>query len=64
MKRGAIFDMDGTLFDTERLYQQAWTETADDFGLKRNPELGKAVSGSNGEKRMCFSFAGSREVRI
>ena len=50
MKRGAIFDMDGTLFDTERLYQQAWTETADDFGLKRNPELGKAVSGSNGEK--------------
>jgi len=50
LKRGAIFDMDGTLFDTERIYQQAWTETADDFGLKRKPELGKAVSGSSGEK--------------
>ena len=50
LKRGAIFDMDGTLFDTERIYQKAWTETADDFGVKRNPELGKAVSGSSGEK--------------
>lgn len=47
MKRGAIFDMDGTLFDTEKLYWHAWIETADDFGLKRNPEMAPAMSGSS-----------------
>ena len=47
MKRGAIFDMDGTLFDTEKLYRQAWIETADTFGLERKPEMAAAMSGSS-----------------
>ena len=47
MKRGAIFDMDGTLFDTEKLYRQAWIETADTFGLKRKPEMAAAMSGKS-----------------
>ena len=47
MKRGAIFDMDGTLFDTEKLYWQAWIETADTFGLERNLEMPAAMSGSS-----------------
>ena len=47
MKRGAIFDMDGTLIDTERLYRQAWIETADVFGVERKPELAVSMSGSN-----------------
>ena len=25
---GAIFDMDGVLFDTDRVYQQTWHELA------------------------------------
>ena len=45
MKRGAIFDMDGTLFDTEKLYRQAWIETADTFGVERKPEIAALMSG-------------------
>ncbi|MBQ6296118.1 MAG: HAD family phosphatase [Selenomonadaceae bacterium] len=47
MKRGAIFDMDGTLFDTEKLYCQAWLDVAEEFGEKRNPDVATAVSGTN-----------------
>ncbi len=39
MKRGAIFDMDGTLFDTERLYSLGWVEVAADFGKEKQPDL-------------------------
>ncbi|MBR2773409.1 MAG: HAD family phosphatase [Selenomonadaceae bacterium] len=47
MKRGAIFDMDGTLFDTEKLYWQAWLDVATEFGEEKNYELPTAISGSN-----------------
>ena len=49
MKRGAIFDMDGTLFDTEKLYRQAWIETADTFGVERKPEIAAMMSGGTME---------------
>ncbi len=32
MKKGAIFDMDGLLFDTERLFRDGWNEMARKFG--------------------------------
>lgn len=47
MKRGAIFDMDGTLVDTEKYYTRAWYETADDFGLERNPNVASMCSGGS-----------------
>lgn len=47
MKRGAIFDMDGTLFDTEKLYQRAWLEVAVEFGEEKNFKLPTAISGTN-----------------
>lgn len=47
MKRGAIFDMDGTLFDTEKFYRQAWLDVAEEFGEQRNPAVASAVSGTN-----------------
>lgn len=50
MKRGAIFDMDGTLVDTEKFFRDAWIETADAFGVQRKPELAAAMSGSQRAK--------------
>ena len=47
MRRGAIFDMDGTLFDTEKLYRQAWLDVAAEFGEEKNYDLPTAISGSN-----------------
>lgn len=46
MKRGAIFDMDGTLVDTERFFWNGWIETADKFGVERKPELAASMSGT------------------
>ena len=47
MKKGAIFDMDGTLVDTEKFYTRAWLETADDFGLERNPDVSRMCAGGS-----------------
>ncbi len=47
MLKGAIFDMDGTLFDTEKLYRQAWLDVAEEFGLEKNYELPVAISGTS-----------------
>lgn len=47
MRRGAIFDMDGTLFDTEKLYRQAWLDAAEEFGEERNPGVAIEGAGTN-----------------
>ena len=47
MKHGAIFDMDGTLFNTEKFYRQAWLDVAIEFGEEPNPAVATAVSGTN-----------------
>lgn len=47
--KGAIFDMDGLLLDTERLYQESWVEMARQFGQTPDPDFPSAVSGTNGE---------------
>ncbi len=47
MKKGAIFDMDGLLFDTEKVYRQAWIETAKHFGKDNGAELASKVSGGS-----------------
>lgn len=48
MKQGAIFDMDGLLLDTERMYRDSWKESAKQFGLVHDPDFPRAVCGSSG----------------
>ena len=45
--RIAVFDMDGTLFDTEKFYAQAWLDVAEEFGQERNYDFPTAISGTN-----------------
>ncbi len=47
MKQGAIFDMDGVLFDTERMYQETWREVASEMGITLPPEYTYYVSGAS-----------------
>ncbi len=49
MKKGAIFDMDGLLLDTERLYQRAETEVAKLMGFTPDPDFTAAISGTTGQ---------------
>ncbi|MEE3419829.1 MAG: HAD family phosphatase [Lachnospiraceae bacterium] len=46
---GMIFDMDGILFDTERLYQETWHEIADEMGVTLPEDWVKKISGTTGE---------------
>lgn len=52
MKHGAIFDMDGTLLDTERLYHDSWVMLAKKFGQTPNPQFPQAVCGSSGTQML------------
>lgn len=54
MKKGAIFDMDGLLFDTERLYRDSWVILAKEFGQVPNPDFPAAVCGSSGDLMLEF----------
>ena len=47
MAQGAIFDMDGVLFDTERMYQETWREVAAGMGITLPPEYTYYVSGAS-----------------
>lgn len=48
MKKGAIFDMDGLLFDTELVYNTSWYEVADNLGLLIHEKMLDELRGTNG----------------
>lgn len=50
MKAGAIFDMDGLLFDTELVYNQEWYYIAELYGLKVDPAMLDELRGTNGSR--------------
>ena len=47
---GAIFDMDGVLFDTEKIYQQTWHEMAAERNIALGSEFVKVISGTSGAR--------------
>lgn len=49
MKKGAIFDMDGTLFDTERLYHESWDIVAVKLGQTVSSGFKEDISGTCGD---------------
>lgn len=50
MKKGIIFDMDGTMFDTESIYQKGWERMAHRYNQVYNPEFQIAACGTSGIK--------------
>ena len=48
MKKGAIFDMDGLMFDTEAIWQRCWTEIADERNIELVPQFRKDICGTSG----------------
>ena len=46
--RGAIFDMDGGLFDTEKIYQLIWQKIAAEHHIELDSSFPAAISGTNG----------------
>lgn len=49
MQKGAIFDMDGLMFDTEALWQQGWRMLAKKYGYEPSADFGREISGTSGE---------------
>ena len=50
--KGAIFDMDGLLFDTEKVFQETWQELGHENGVVLAGDFAREISGSSGE-HMC-----------
>lgn len=48
-KQSVIFDMDGTLFDTETIFQEEWNRLARERGLALPPDFKYAICGTSGE---------------
>ena len=48
MISGAIFDMDGLMFDTERMWQTFWAPVLSRRGIEYIPEQGLATAGCTG----------------
>ena len=49
MKKAAIFDMDGLMFDTERIWKNSWNAIVPKYGYEPVPAFPKEVCGTSGE---------------
>ena len=48
MVKGVIFDMDGLMFDTERLWDTLWEPACKELGLPLPPDMAKFQAGGRG----------------
>lgn len=55
MIRAALFDMDGTMFDTERIYSEGWLAGAKQYGYPLTEEMLVAFHGQSPEEN-CKNF--------
>lgn len=55
MIEAVLFDMDGLMFDTERMYQKAWLQAGRQMGVPMEPEIVNRLRGRNREgcARVC-----------
>ena len=60
MIRSVIFDMDGTLLDTERIYHQGWNAVAERMGLSNADESYRPICGKSREtiREIFYGFFG------
>lgn len=60
MIQAVIFDMDGLMFDTERMYQKAWLQAGRQMGAPMEPEIVDRLRGRNREgcARVCREVFG------
>ena len=47
--KGAIFDMDGTLLDTERIWEESWHKQAEIMGIELTDTFDRQMSGAGGD---------------
>ncbi len=71
--KGAIFDMDGVLFDTEKLYERFWIEAARQLGYEMNLDDVVAIRSTDSKiakttlrQRICadFDYDSVRALRV
>ena len=53
MIKGAVFDMDGLMFDTERLVYDNWQRMMDEIGLPYDIEVFKQTVGRRKKRSSC-----------
>ena len=50
MIKFAIFDMDGTMFDTEEMFRRSWLITSEKYGLENADSVYEGVAGASGDR--------------
>ena len=68
MLKGAIFDHDGLMFDTEKIWQKIWNLVAREMGITLPDEFKKEICGSNGQHTLdviqkYYHVEDGREIR-
>lgn len=68
MLKGAIFDHDGLMFDTEKIWQKNWNLVAREMGITLPDEFKKEICGSNGQHTLdviqkYYHVEDGREIR-